>query len=66
METKTVEIEPPAELVTTITRLKQCFPFRICWGSFDPKNPADCYTGADFTKRKFNDRLRKGHVGFIL
>ena len=66
MRTQTVAVQPPPELVSDVQRIKQHFPYRICWGAFNPANPADRLTGADVTKRRFNKALRAGFVGFQL
>ncbi len=66
MQTATVTAEPPAALVADVRKLKAYFPYRICWGAWNPSDVADTMQGADYTKRKFNAQLRKGWVGFIL
>jgi hypothetical protein len=66
MKTEETSAQPPAELVTTVRKLKSYCPYRICWGAFRPVDPADWLTGADYDKRKFNAALRKGYVGFML
>ena len=67
MKTQSVDgVEPPEQLVKEVRRLKEYFPYRICWGAFNPNDPNETDQGAHATKRQFNKRLREGWVGFIL
>ena len=66
---KTVEVSaaPPESLVAEVRRLRRYFPYRICWGAFNPADPTQTETGANVDKRRFNKALRRpGFVGFIL
>ena len=56
--------EPRASIFTAeqeaeLKKIKQYLPYRIVWGAINPQDQS-FHTGADFDRRRINDRLRKG------
>jgi len=66
LQQSAIQDTPPAGLVEEVQRLKAYFPYRLCWGAWNPQNREETFQGADYDKRRFNARLRKGWIGFIL
>ena len=47
-----------------MNRLKDYFPFRIVWGAILPDGTYE--VGANATKHRVNNLMRKGYSGFII
>lgn len=57
--------EAISKMQSDMNRLKAYFPYRIVWGAINAET-LEFVTGANATKRKVNDYIRKGWSGYAI